>query len=59
VVADPNAYRIDVEEAGQLTASIGRFRALADPLLERRGTGDGGQPTDRPGRSALSTRRGR
>lgn len=33
VVADPGAYRIDVEETGELAASIARFRALAEPLL--------------------------
>jgi hypothetical protein len=36
VIADPDAYRIDVEEKGELAASIGRFRALADPLLSTR-----------------------
>jgi UDP-N-acetylglucosamine transferase subunit ALG13 len=36
VIADPDAYRIDVEDKGELSASIGRFRALADPLLSTR-----------------------
>lgn len=59
VVADPDAYRIDVEESGELAASIDRFRALADPLLVRRRAGDGGPSLDGPGRSVLSTRRAR